>query len=34
MGCTGDREKGNVPLEEKWDYVVCRLDGDGYKTWY
>lgn len=22
MGCGGDREKGNVALEEKWDYVV------------
>lgn len=22
MGCGGDREKGNVPMEEKWDYVV------------
>ncbi|KAJ5090039.1 hypothetical protein N7532_008723 [Penicillium argentinense] len=21
MGCGGDREKGNVPMEEKWDYV-------------
>jgi len=32
MGCTGDREKGTVPLEEKWDYVVRSLDADGYKT--
>lgn len=22
MGCGGDREKGNVAMEEKWDYVV------------
>lgn len=22
MGCTGDREKGEVAIEEKWDYVV------------
>jgi hypothetical protein len=22
MGCCGDREKGAVSMEEKWDYVV------------
>lgn len=22
MGCNGDREKGEVAIEEKWDYVV------------
>lgn len=22
MGCSGDREKGDVPMEEQWDYVV------------
>lgn len=27
MGCSGDREKGEAPLEEKWDYVVGRLTG-------
>jgi hypothetical protein len=27
MGCSGDREKGEVQLEEKWDYVVGRLTG-------
>lgn len=25
MGCSGDREKGIAPLEEKWDYVVSAL---------
>lgn len=23
MLCSGDREKGDVAMEEKWDYVVC-----------
>jgi hypothetical protein len=27
MGCGGDREKGNVALEEKWDYVVSGFRG-------
>lgn len=27
MGCSGDREKGEVQLEEKWGYVVGRLAG-------
>jgi DUF971 family protein len=22
MGCGGDREKGAVSMEERWDYVV------------
>jgi hypothetical protein len=28
MLCGGDREKGDVAMEEKWDYVVS-LHGDG-----
>lgn len=28
MLCGGDREKGDVAMEEKWDYVV-GLHGDG-----
>lgn len=33
MLCGGDREKGDVAMEEKWDYVVglhsciCCIDG-------
>lgn len=26
MGCGGDREKGAVSMEEKWDYVVRIYD--------
>lgn len=26
MMCSGDREKGDVAMEEKWDYVVCLPD--------
>ena len=26
MLCSGDREKGDVAMEEKWDYVVGWRD--------
>lgn len=27
MLCSGDREKGDVAMEEKWDYVVSGRNG-------
>lgn len=29
MGCLSDREKGHVPMEERWDYVVRGSDYPG-----
>lgn len=26
MPCFGDREKGEVRVEEKWDYIVSGFD--------